>query len=99
MGLGMAITSGESMNGLASVGTMAGCCFCASRSLTTAPHELADGDHTTGLGPFCSSSAQPSASNEAPTPDETLWTLTNEHFPSTLLPSPSLNLFASDVSR
>src|SRR5689334_8750731 len=94
----MAITSGVSMNGLASPGTIAGCWRCASRSLTTPPHELADGDHTTGLGPFACSSLHPSESNVAAAPEDTFVTRTNEHLPSTLL-SPSLKLLANSVRR
>ena len=77
------------MNGFASVGTIAGCCFCASRSFTTPPHELAAGDQITGFGPFVASSVHPSDSSDAPTPDDTFVTCTNEHLPSTLLSSPS----------
>src|SRR3989442_8739108 len=62
MGRGMAITSGVSWKGLASLGAMGGWPWSARRWLTTAPHDDAAGDQITGLGPLVASSGHPVAS-------------------------------------
>src|SRR5687768_7555671 len=70
IGRGMAITSGVTMNGLASGSVMARPPLAVRRWFTTAPHERAAGDQITGRGPFAASSGQPLVSRSAPTPDD-----------------------------
>src|SRR3954447_15960709 len=55
IGFGIAMTSGVTMNGSPDV-TIGSCPLSVRRWLTTWPHELAAGDHTTGLGPSVDSS-------------------------------------------
>src|SRR5437763_10479345 len=94
IGLGMAITRGVTWMGLASAGAIAGWPWSARRWLTTAPHDDAAGDHTTGRGPFAGSSGQPEASRSAAAPDDLLSTFTVEQ-PLSWAALLSLKLLAS----
>src|SRR5688572_22617948 len=76
------MTNGVNMNDLAEAGAIAFRPLSLSRWFNTAPHELAAGDHTTGLGPFVFSSGQLSARSCAPTPEETFRTFMNVQPPS-----------------
>src|SRR6266536_2366327 len=69
------------------------------RWLTTSPHALAAGDHTTGRGPFVLGSGQSSVSSDAPSPDAFFATRTVLHSSSTLARSEPLKRFASAVRR
>src|SRR4051812_12467902 len=76
IGLGIAIASGVTCIGLASVGAIAGWPWSARRWLTTPPQDDAAGDQTTGRVP---SSGQLDDSRFAAAPEDLLWTLTVVH--------------------
>src|SRR5689334_4723408 len=101
MGLGMAMTSGVSMNDWASDGTVAGWPASARRWSTTAPQALLDGDQMVGLGPSAASSGQPRARLVAAAPDDTVFTFTNAQppAPAFLAVADELNSAASVVMR
>src|SRR6478735_3423678 len=97
MGWGIAMVSGVSMNGWASVGAIAGWPWSARRWLRMAPHDEDAGDQITGRGPSVFSS-HPPASNVWAAPDAFRWGRTKTHLPSTLSPS-WLKDFASALRR
>ena len=78
MGLGIAITSGVSMNRVEG-SVMGASPLSISRWLTTAPHALAAGDQITGCGPLASGSGHPAERSAAPAPDALLRGRTNTH--------------------
>ena len=88
MGLGMAITSGVSMNDGASSGAMAAAPPEPRRWLRMAPHDRAAGDHTVGNGPSVDS-FHPAASAWAAAPDAFLVIVTNARF---FAPDASVNV-------
>ena len=79
MGLGMAMTSGVSMNG-----RPAGASVRPASSLTMAAQPLAAGDQMTGWGPLASGSGQPCSRSLAAAPEALRVTRTETHWSPTL---------------
>src|SRR4026209_2486953 len=97
IGLGMAMTSGVTMNGCP-VPTIAGWLVSERRWLTMPPHDVAAGDQITGLGPSVAS-FQFVYSSCAAAPDDFLCGRTNTQWSPCLAAGDVLNALAMFAIR